>query len=88
MDSGSAATSAAISSRTPACTIRGSDSAYGARWTPSSVTIARDQLGRRDVERRIAGGEARRDLGAVALLDRDLRAGRRVGSIVEVGATT
>ncbi len=45
--------------------------AYGARWTPSSVTIAAISSRRRDVERRVAGREAVRDLGRVALLDRD-----------------
>ena len=35
-----------------------------------------DQLRRRHVERRVARGEARRHLGRVALLDRDLRAAR------------
>ena len=54
----------------------GSEDAYGARWTPTSVTIAVTSVGGSDVERRVARREARRDLARVALLDRDVRAGR------------
>ena len=46
-------------------------SRYGARCTPSSVTIAVDQIGGGHVERRVVGGESRRHLGPVALLDHD-----------------
>ena len=66
----------------------GSESAYGARCTPSSVTIAVISDAGVTSKAGLRGGEPGRDLGGVSLLDRDRGAvRRRAGSIVEVGAT-
>ena len=64
-----------------ATTAAASDSAYGRPVDAVLGDDRGDQLRRRDVEGRVPRGEARRDLGRVALLDRDLGAGR--GRVVD-----
>ena len=71
-----------------ACTTRGSDSEYGARCTPSSVTIApissagvTSNAGLRAAKREVISAPARSSIGIPAPVAVS-------GSIVEVGATT
>ena len=61
-----------------AATAPASESRYGERCTPASVTIASIRSPGRHVEGRIASRETDRDLRRVAFLDRDSRA---VGSV-------
>ena len=79
--------SARASSRVPAIDLvedhrdgsraRGSDAAYGARCTPASVTIAEISAAGVTSKAGLRAAKRARHLGSVALLDRDLGAGRR-----------